>query len=79
MILAILNLHIALSFGSIQQMVQEMSFEKFQDGRHLGYQNITILAILNLHVTRCLPPNYGITVFKNFIWAGILADITLKS
>ena len=31
-----------------------MSFEEFQDGRpgrHLGYQNGTILAILNLCVT----------------------------
>ena len=28
-----------------------MWFEEFQDGRHLGYQNGTILAILNLCVT----------------------------
>ena len=27
------------SFGSIQRMVQEMSLEEFQDGRHLGYRN----------------------------------------
>ena len=36
-----------------------MSFEEFQDGRysgrHLGYQNGTILAILNLCVT-VMPP-----------------------
>ena len=35
-----------------------MSFEEFQDGGrggHLGYQNRTILAILNLSVT-VLPP-----------------------
>ena len=35
-----------------------MSFEEFQDGRHgvhLGYQNRTILAILNLCVT-VMPP-----------------------
>ena len=37
---------------------QEMSFEKFQDGRYggqLGYPNGTILAILNLYVTT-MPP-----------------------
>ena len=28
---------------------EEMSFEKVQDGRHLGYRNRTILAILNLY------------------------------
>ena len=41
------------SFGSIQPTVwEEMSFDEFQDGRHgdhLGYQNGTILAILNLY------------------------------
>ena len=39
-------------------MVWEMSFEEFQDGlhgRHLGYGNGTILAILNLHVAT-MPP-----------------------
>ena len=47
------------SFDSIRLTVwEEMSFEKFQDGRHgghLGYQNGTILAILNLCVT-VMPP-----------------------
>ena len=32
-----------------------MSFEEFQDGCHLGYQNGTILAILNLYVALMLP------------------------
>ena len=32
-----------------------MLFEKFQDGCHLGYQNGTIIAILNLCVT-VMPP-----------------------
>ena len=35
-------------------VLEEISFEKFQDGRHgghLGYRNGTILAILNLCVT----------------------------
>ena len=32
-----------------------MLFEEFQDGHHLGYQNGTILAILNLYVTP-MPP-----------------------
>ena len=42
------------SFGSIWLTVcEEMSFEEFQDGHHgshLGYQNRTILANLNLYV-----------------------------
>ena len=33
---------------------EEMPFKEFQDG-HLGYQNRTILAILNLYVTPMLP------------------------
>ena len=37
------------SFSSIQLTVWKMSFEEFQDGRHLGYRNGTILAILNLY------------------------------
>ena len=45
-----------------------MTFEEFQDGRpdsYLGYQNGTILAILNLHVATMPPskfqlnPTYG--------------------
>ena len=40
-------------------------FEEFQDGRHLGYRNGKILAILNLHVATMPPtkfqlnPTYG--------------------
>ena len=43
-----------------------MSFEEFHDGRHLGYLNGRILAILNLGVTVMLPikfwlnPTYGL-------------------
>ena len=45
-----------LSFWSIQLMVwEEMTFEEFQYGCHLGYQNGTIFAILNLYVTP-MPP-----------------------
>ena len=33
----------------------ELSFLEFQDGRHLGYRNGTILSILNLCVT-VMPP-----------------------
>ena len=47
------------SFDSIQLTVWEvMSFEEFQDGHHgghLGYQNGTILANLNVCVT-VMPP-----------------------
>ena len=38
-----------------------MSFEEFQNGHHdghLGYQNGTILAILNLHVATILPTKF---------------------
>ena len=46
--------------------LEEMSFEEFQDGRHLGYRNGTILAILNRCVTVIPPikfwlnPTYGL-------------------
>ena len=43
------------SFSSIQLTVWEEMFEEFQDGHHLGYQNGTILAILNNCVT-VMPP-----------------------
>ena len=33
-----------------------MLFEEFQDGRHLGYRNGTISAILNLCVTHTVMP-----------------------
>ena len=39
-------------------VLEEFSFEEFQDGHrggHLGYRNRTILAILNLGVT-VMPP-----------------------
>ena len=48
---------------------EEMSFEEFQDGvhgGHLGYQNGTALAILNLYVVPMPPikfwlnPTYGL-------------------
>ena len=53
-----------LSFGSILlRVLEEMSFEDFQDGHHgshLGYQNKTILAILNLHVASMPPIIFGL-------------------
>ena len=36
-----------------------MPFEEFQDGRHLGYQNETILAILTLNVALMPPAKFG--------------------
>ena len=50
--LANLNLH-PTKLGSIQHMIREEIFEEFQDvchGGHLGYQNSTMLANMNLHV-----------------------------
>ena len=58
------------SFGSIGPMVwEERSFEEFQDGHHdghLGYQNGTILAILNLYD----PPMSPIKFWLNLTWFG---------
>ena len=62
-------LHIGSSFGSIQNMVLEISFEEFQDGCQLGYQNGTILAILYLHVAQMLLAKFqfnGRCCLKNF-------------
>ena len=42
-----------------------MFFEEFQDGRyggHLGYQNETILAILNLYVAPMPPINFWLNL-----------------
>ena len=44
---------------------EEMSFEEFQDGRHLGYRNGTILVILNLYVTVIL--NLYVTVMPPIV------------
>ena len=53
---------------SLEDVQEEMWFERFQDGRHgghFGYRNETILAILNLHVATMpqtkfqLNPTYG--------------------
>ena len=43
-----------------------MSYEKFQNGHHLGYRNGTILAILNLCVTVMPPIKFGSIRYK--IW-----------
>ena len=62
------------TFGSIWLTVWQISFKEFQDGRHshLGYQNGTIFAILNLCVT-VMPPikfwlnlTYGLE--GDFVW-----------
>ena len=50
-------------------MVWEMSFEEFQDGHHgshLGYRNLTILAILNLYNAH-MP---AIKFWLNLTWFG---------
>ena len=53
------------SFGSIRLTVwEDISFEEFQDGRHLGYQNGTILAILNLYVARMPPIKFRLSVWE---------------
>ena len=53
------------SFRSIQLNVwDEMSFEEFQDGGHLGYQNGTILAILNLYVAWLPAIKFGLNLVE---------------
>ena len=48
------------SFSLIRlTLPEQMSFQDFQAGHHLGSWNETNLAILNLHVIPCLPPNLG--------------------
>ena len=41
---------------------EEMSFEEFQDGHHLGYRNGTILAILNLSVAPMVPIKFRLNL-----------------
>ena len=53
---------------------EEMWFEEFQNGSHLGYWNRTILAILNFHNTPMPPIKFrlnqtycsGADVFEDF-------------
>ena len=62
MILAILNLYVALmpptKFRLNLTRFGRRLFEEFQDGRHLGYRIGTILAILNLHVATMPPTEF---------------------
>ena len=46
-------------------VLEEISFEEFQDGGHLGYPNRTILAILNLHVSYAF---HLVLVQSNWSW-----------
>ena len=47
------------NFGSIQVMVwEDMSFEEFQDGGHIGKWNGTILTILNVYAAPMPPINF---------------------
>ena len=66
------------SFGSVQLTVgEEMTIKEFQDCRHgcsLAYQNETILAILNFHVSPYLSPSFGlirITVREEMSFGGL--------
>ena len=43
-----------------------MSFEEFQDGRHLGYPKGTILAILNLYVAPIPPIKFRLKLTYGF-------------
>ena len=45
---------------------EEMSFEEFQDGGHLGYCNGTILAILNLYVAPMPPLKFRLNLTYGF-------------
>ena len=75
--------HASHQVSAQSDTVWEMSFEEFQDGRHgsyPGYQNGTILAILNLYVAPMPPIKFrlNLTRFgrrclsKNFKIAAVL-------
>ena len=68
-----------LSFGLIWLMVlEEMSFEEFQDGccgGHLGYWNETILAILNLCVTAMPPIKFWLNLTYG-LWGEVVWKIS---
>ena len=55
------------SFGSNGPTVWEkMSFEEVQDGRHghLGYRNVTILAILDIYIASMPPIKFPLMVWE---------------
>ena len=64
-----------------------MLFEEFQDGRHLGYWNGTILAILNLYVTPMPPIKFWLNLtyglgggrLKNFKMATMMTILDIGS
>ena len=58
------------SFSSDLWFERRCRFEEFQDGHHLGYQNGTILVILNLHVALML----WFGSIRLTIWAQILFE-----
>ena len=78
------------SFGSIQLTVlEEMSFEEFQDdrlGNRLGYRNGTILAFLNLYIAPIIPSKFWLNLtygweemsfLKNFKMAALVAILDI--
>ena len=60
-----------------------MLFVEFQDGRHLGYQNGTIFAILNLYVAPMPPikfqlnPTFWRCHLKNFKMIDVAATLDI--
>ena len=62
MILAILYLHVATMpptvWAKSDEVPEEMLFEDFKDGHHLGYWNRRTLAILNLYVATMAPTKF---------------------
>ena len=69
-------------------VLEEISFEEFQDGRrggHLGYRNETIFAILNLCVTVIPPIKFQLNrtgfrrrcCLKNFKMAAVAAILDI--
>ena len=59
---------------------EEMSFEEFQDdchGRHLGYRNGTILAILNLYVSMMSPIKFQL--IRTGFWRRCLKNFKMAT
>ena len=79
------------NFDSVRLTVlEEMSFNEFQDGRyggHLGYRNGTTLAILNFYIAPMpsikfrLNPTYGLRGdhLKNFKMSVVAAILDIRT
>ena len=65
------------SFSSMRLTVwEELSFQDFQDGDHLGYRNGMILTILNLHVAPMPSTKFGLSLTDGS-WADVVSRFSI--